>query len=277
MVAGMSLPCSVEFKSSSGSWRSRVFERVIACMIGGVVLTGCPGATTSGSLRPDGSFRHAGGSNSTRGGSSALSGGVPDFGGSLDALDPGSAVCEPKNPTRGVDAEFGPSTFERLNPFSSRPSASAQKLTQIAYDGTKVHRNSSRSVTGNKASNDSIGRCAMYVSIALHAAGCHESGKPEIRENSAKNLGPDLQANGFRNLLSGGRLPSGAGSLHDLPPGAVLVYSNGGHGHVEIKSSKGFISDYFSNLPVTGSRGPVSGRGYRLVGAWVKPSCGAGS
>lgn len=213
----------------------------------------------------------------TRSGSSVLAGGVPDFAGSLDALDPGNAVCEPKNPTPGVNAKFGPSTFERLNPFSSKPSPSAQRLTQIAYEGTKVMRDKFRKDQGTKESDDSIGRCAMYVSIALHAAGCHEPGQPEIRELSAKNLGPDLQANGFRNLMSNGRLPPDMGNLRQFPVGTVLVYSGGEHGHVEIRAQQGFISDYSSSDPVTGSQGLASGRGRKLIGAWVKPSCGAGS
>jgi len=188
----------------------------------------------------------------------------------LNAFSPGqsfSGLGESKNPTEGHNSIFD-------SPGPEGPAT--HRLTEIAYQGTQIARKSDRSVAGSKPSSRSDGRCAMYVSLALHQAGCHQPGKPEIRSGSAHNLGPSLAANGFRNLMAGGSLPSGR-NLQSLPPGAVLVYSGGEHGHVEIRSKNGFISDYFSQYPVTGTSGAVSGRGRRLIGVWVKPSCGAGA
>ena len=157
-------------------------------------------------------------------------------------------------------------------------SGRTDKLVRIAMDGTTVVRNSKRQETGPKESTQSIYKCGMYVSIALEGAGCQSPGGPRFQEEGAKDLGRDLKANGFKNLmLIDGVLPDGMETLYDAPVGSVLIFDGGDYGHAEIVGKPGFISDYWSSTPRTGAKGPPEGRGRRLIGIWVKPSCGAGS
>ena len=122
---------------------------------------------------------------------------------------------------------------------------------------------------------ESNGQCLAKVRDALHVGGL----TPDrimypygSRENWAVNFGPQLAARGFRNLMSD---PQSAGlirSPEDAPVGAVLVYEGTNQrnhkGHTEIRTSDGYVSDYFSRRAVSEGAG---GRpnGYRLIGVWV--------
>jgi hypothetical protein len=94
--------------------------------------------------------------------------------------------------------------------------------------------------------------CWRYVKNALMAAGVIDS-----RPNSpyAKEAGEELcRKYGFV------RLP-----IKDpmkAPVGAVVVYGGADAGHVEIRTEKGFVSDFFSKTPYPRP----------LVGVFVKPS-----
>lgn len=157
-----------------------------------------------------------------------------------------------------------------------KPSASTESLIDVAYGQAHLYRNSDRSVKhSNKSPSTSLGRCAMYVAISLQKAGC----TPEFRapDAKAKYIGRSLKSYGFTNLMKNGQLPSGIDDLFDVPAGAVLVYEGGDAGHVEIRTKNGFVSDYYSSNPRTGSAGSTSARGRKLTGIYVKPSCGAGS
>jgi len=157
-----------------------------------------------------------------------------------------------------------------------KPSASTESLIDVAYGQAHLYRNSDRSVRhSNKSPSTSLGRCAMYVAISLQKAGC----TPEFRAPSAKAkyIGTSLKSFGFTNLMQNGQFPSGIDDLYDVPPGAVLVFEGGEAGHVEIRTKNGFVSDYYSSNPRTGSAGTINARGRKLTGIYVKPSCGAGS
>ncbi len=174
--------------------------------------------------------------------------------------------------------------------------ADTQSLINIAYEESKknrpyftetgsrsreVGRGQKRNKQGvivdpaTKDASRSLGACAMYVSIALERQGCVSSGY-RAPKASAKLMGDNLPAQGFTNIFRNGRLPEGMKSLHDLPPGAVIVYDGGRHGHVEIKTQNGYVSDYFSTSARTGSDGRIEGPSRKVIGIWVKPACGAG-
>lgn len=148
-----------------------------------------------------------------------------------------------------------------------------QKLIDIAYNGSKIARSSTRSVTGKKASTKSLGRCSMYTLITMRASGCFD----RTVRGDAKDQGPTFLEQGFTNLLKQPNAASTYKTLYDFPPGTVLIYGGGDAGHIEMRTKFGFVSDYFSNTPRTGSSGSKSGRKRYLIGAYVKPSCGAGS
>jgi len=79
-------------------------------------------------------------------------------------------------------------------------------------------------------------QCWHYVKHALFLAGVIDS-YPKTAD--AADAGDELMRSyGFK------RLP-----IHDTykaPVGAVLVYGNKSHGHVEIRTKDGFVSDYHS-------------------------------
>jgi hypothetical protein len=78
--------------------------------------------------------------------------------------------------------------------------------------------------------------CWRYVKNALLAAGLVDS-----RPSSpwAKQAGGELCAKyGFRKL--------GIRNPYKAPVGAVIVYGGPDAGHVEIRTAKGFVSDFFS-------------------------------
>lgn len=95
-------------------------------------------------------------------------------------------------------------------------------------------------------------RCWQYVKHALLEAGAVRA-YPST--NYAFQAGSELTRRyGFV------RLP-----IHDpyhAPVGAVLVYEGGGAGHVELRTERGFASDYHS---------PWACR-YRLIGVYAKLS-----
>lgn len=125
----------------------------------------------------------------------------------------------------------------------------------------------------------SIGACYNGVKTLLSKAGWIESNSalPGI---SAKTAGPDLKKNGFENLLEDPRYKDKIQSMADVPVGAVIVYEGHGknrgrkrdpgypHGHIEVKTAKGHISDYFSTNARTGEG--FVGNYRKVIGVYVK-------
>jgi len=71
----------------------------------------------------------------------------------------------------------------------------------------------------------------------------------------AKEAGFELRARyGFKEIS--------VQSPYDAPVGAVLVYGGRGAGHVEIRTERGFVSDFESPIPSTRP----------LIGVYLKPS-----
>jgi hypothetical protein len=87
-----------------------------------------------------------------------------------------------------------------------------------------------------RAHAESQAACWHYVKHALVSAGVISS---YPKSASAAEAGDELMRNyGFK------RLP--IRDPYQAPIGAVLVYGNRDHGHVEIRTKDGFVSDYHS-------------------------------
>ncbi|MCD7099406.1 LysM peptidoglycan-binding domain-containing protein [Stenotrophomonas sp. MMGLT7] len=123
-----------------------------------------------------------------------------------------------------------------------------------------------------KAENKSLGRCYLYVKVALQASGM--TGR-YLQGAPAKEAGAELEAEGFRNLLD---MPDHEiNSPYDAPVGSVIVYdvTDGSRwGHIEIRMDDGsFASDYRSpNSRVMRKSEPTTmiGRKRKVIGIWVK-------
>ena len=125
-----------------------------------------------------------------------------------------------------------------------------------------------------KREDSSLGRCYKYVKIALLASGMT---KHYLGQEAAKNAGPELKKEGYRDLLD--NQDHGMKSPYDAPEGAVIVYDVTDRtpwGHIEVRINGGFASDYFSERPRTSPRNEkrqdatMSGRNRKVSGIWVK-------
>jgi hypothetical protein len=110
----------------------------------------------------------------------------------------------------------------------------------------------------------SQGLCYRYVKNGLLSGGLVNT---YLAGGSAFMAGPQLQRQGFRNVIN-----SLGGDPRRAPIGAVLVYDGGPHGHIEVRTPNGFISDYRSSNPRTGNG--TQGRGRRLIGVYIHPNPG---
>jgi LysM repeat protein len=126
----------------------------------------------------------------------------------------------------------------------------------------------------------SVHLCLKYVKRALLAGKAIRTYPGTV---AAKDFGPQLEKEGFKNLL----VTKPGTNLNTAPVGAVIIYrpvemqeykGKPVYGHIEIKTDNGYVSDYLSpgptyrTNPVTmispvGSKTPVS---YKVTGIWVK-------
>lgn len=102
-------------------------------------------------------------------------------------------------------------------------------------------------IAESRALNRSIRRCWQYVKTALVRAHAVDSYPQTVyAKEAAREL---VRKHGFV------RLP--IRDPYDAPAGAVLVYGGKGAGHVEIRTRRGFVSDYRSpyacSLPFIGA------------------------
>lgn len=95
-------------------------------------------------------------------------------------------------------------------------------------------------IAEERAHAHSRSRCWRYVKEALLAAGAVDSyPKTELAKQAGSEL---VQHYGFK------RLP--VNDPYQAPVGSVLVYaSNHGAGHVEIRTERGFVSDFRAATP----------------------------
>lgn len=122
------------------------------------------------------------------------------------------------------------------------------------------------------------GACWRYVKHGLmkgsYADGYlekHKQSYPYTPTASAKNAGKEFfetKEVGFTNLLKTDKYKNLSSA--DAPVGAVLVYSGGKHGHVEVKASQSeYISDYRAGKP-TDKTSAYRAKTRKLVGIYVK-------
>jgi len=122
--------------------------------------------------------------------------------------------------------------------------------------------------------------CLKYVKRALFATKMIHTYPGVI---AAKDFGPSLAAEGFKNLLE----TKPGTNLNTAPVGSIIIYRavekqehNGKtiYGHIEIKTETGYVSDYFTEHPTyrtdevtmvspVGRSIPVS---YKVSGIWFK-------
>jgi hypothetical protein len=103
------------------------------------------------------------------------------------------------------------------------------------------------SIAEQRALPHSTMRCWHYVKEALVAAGSVSS---YPQSTYAKQAGDELvRSYGFVRLA--------VQSAAQAPVGAVIVYGGKGPGHVELRTARGFVSDFYhsqpSNLPFIGA------------------------
>lgn len=104
----------------------------------------------------------------------------------------------------------------------------------------------------------SKGKCLRYVKLGMMGGGFT---KNYSGTKLARDFGKDLKSMGFKNLLASDK----SLNARNAPKGAVLVYSGGCCGHIEVKAGEGeYLSDFKSGRPVDEylSR--------RLIGVYVK-------
>lgn len=136
---------------------------------------------------------------------------------------------------------------------------------------------SSASCHGNKG-NEATGKCWRYVKHGVMAGDyadgyLEKNGQtyPYTASPSAKNAGKDFferKEVGFTNLLKTEEYKNLTSK--NAPVGAVLVYSGGSHGHIEVKASENeYISDFRSSGPID-SRNAYRRSSRMLIGIYVK-------
>jgi len=88
-------------------------------------------------------------------------------------------------------------------------------------------------------------RCYNYVKNGIMANGCVTNEQWFANagtDTSAKDAGPALTSRGFSKL--------NITDPEKAPPGAVIVYSGGKDGHIEMKTSDGgYVSDFYHKTP----------------------------
>ena len=156
--------------------------------------------------------------------------------------------------TRAIDAipSAGASLYDRHTaqaPSSGFLGLFGPKAAGVHYDSRMIQ---AAQIAETRARAHSVRACWRYVKEALLAANVVDT-YPQTA--LAKQAGDELiNKHGFRKL-----------SITDpfkAPVGSVLVYGGPGAGHVEIRTSEGFVSDFESPTP---SKRP-------LLGVFVKPS-----
>jgi hypothetical protein len=150
----------------------------------------------------------------------------------------------------GLPSQFDRARARKLT--SDETKHFGPQSSKFRYD-TRMIR--AAEIAADRARNCSTNYCWRYVKRALVAADAVDS-YPGTR--MAKQAGSELSREyGFKRLNL--RNP------YKAPIGAVLVYGGRGAGHVEIRTSSGFVSDYFSSKPRLGRP---------FLGAYVLPRRG---
>lgn len=144
------------------------------------------------------------------------------------------------------DSLYDRRTAQRLEP--AKASLFGPKAASFKYDSRMVR---AAEIAQARARSRSTSRCWRYVKDALLAAKIIQT-RPDTAY--AKQAAAELTNEyGFKKLSV--RDP------YQAPVGSVLVYGGKGAGHVEFRTTRGFVSDFVSLHP---SKRP-------LIGVYVKP------
>jgi LysM repeat protein len=157
---------------------------------------------------------------------------------------------------------------------ASAGAAGAAATSRVPLDPSNLNLDprsvAAADIAERRAGAQSQGLCYRYVKQALQQSGAVNT---YLAGGSAIQAGPQLERQGYVNILN--RPGFNINSPYDAPKGAVLVYSGGQHGHIEIRTDNGFASDYASrNARTGGPEAGLSGRGRTLVGVYVLPAAG---
>lgn len=198
--------------------------------------------------------------------------------GLINGQDPNCPTGRPKPHASLTQAQRNATNIQGAVANQNRApaqSASANALEnaamwQVSCPPPKIHQE--RGVCGKSGYRASTYDCGAYVRLALWKAKVVPKGT--YFDRYAKNFGCGLRNQGFRNLCGNScsaKSKTCNMNPYNAPKGSVLVYDNiPGYnchvaGHVEIRTSKGFVSDYFSPRPRSEAT-PCR----RLIGIWVK-------
>jgi hypothetical protein len=145
-------------------------------------------------------------------------------------------------------------TSGALSPFVKKLLTSATKEVNRkcrVIDGRNICR------TGSKRA------CLQGVRMAFEEA----NGDPlKGWTNKAKDAGPFLKKYGYS------KSAKGKYTVKTAPVGSVMIYDVPGHasqaGHIEIKGTDGYYSDFYEKNPITAKLGNLR----RLIAIWVPPT-----
>jgi hypothetical protein len=141
---------------------------------------------------------------------------------------------------------YNPKAAQKIDP--AQQSIFGPQSGKFRYDKRMIK---AAEIASARARSRSTSKCWRYVKNALLAANAVESRPVTIY---AKQAAAELsEKHGFKKIRE--RNP------YKAPLGAVIVYGGKGAGHVEIRTQKGFVSDFVSAKP---SVRP-------LIGIYIKP------
>lgn len=132
------------------------------------------------------------------------------------------------------------------DPNAPKPSGST---VEAADAWQKKIQNGGYTARGQYYNGHSQGYCFRGVKTGLLEGGVTTGYMDGI---SAKNAGPSLLSNGFTK--------TNITDARQAPPGSVIVYGGGRHGHIEMRTSDGgYVSDFYSRNPPNPQNRPVLG------------------
>jgi hypothetical protein len=146
----------------------------------------------------------------------------------------------------GGESLYNPKTAQKLDP--SQLSQFGPQAGRFRYDQRMIH---AAEIAAARAKKHSTSRCWHYVKDALVAANIIPT-RPVT--TYAREAGGELTRSfGFQRLAET--------DPWKAPLGSVIVYGGKGAGHVELRTTQGFVSDFVAIHP---SPRP-------LIGIYIKP------